>query len=135
MIRFLPFLFLFLCAVDSRSGEAPTPGSATRSAILGKVNDEFLRVRPCGIEPSSPSGYQVDHLAVEEEWACIAGSARYHGPEGPFSVAFLALLKWKCGCWKVVSISFNAKEVTRQRFLGLHTVPPSILPRWIRWSR
>lgn len=135
MKRILSFLLLGLFfATGAHSGEADTPDPDTRSAILASVNAEFLRIQPCGVE-TGPSRYQVDHLAVEDEWACLAGSARYHGPSGPFAVKFIALLKWKCGCWEVSSISFDADHVTRQKFVGLRQVPSDILPRWIRWSR
>lgn len=135
MKRILSFLLLGLFFVaTSHAGEADTPGPDTRSAILASVNAEFLRIQPCGVG-TGPSRYLVDHLAVEEDWACIAGSARYHGPAGPFAVKFIALLKWKCGCWDVSSISFNPDQLTRQRFVGLRQVPSAILPSWIRWSR
>jgi hypothetical protein len=135
MTRILPCLLLGLLFVTtSYSGEAETPSPDTRSAILASVNAEFLRIQPCGIE-TGPSRYQVDHLAVEEDWACIAGDARYHGSSGPFEVKFIALLKWNCGCWNVSKISFNPDELTRQQFVGLRQVPSDILPRWIRWSK
>lgn len=135
MKRILPFLLLGLLFVTtSHSGEADTPGPEARSAILASVNDEFIRVQPCGVE-TGPSRYLVDHLAVEDEWGCIAGSARYDGPSGPFAVKFIALLKWKCGCWEVATISFNPDQLTRQRFVGLRQVPSKILPRGIRWGR
>jgi hypothetical protein len=127
-------LFGLLLVTTSHSGEADTPGHGTRAAILASVNAEFLRIQPCGVE-TGPSRYQVDHLAVEEEWACIAGDARYQGHSGPFEVKFIALLKWNCGCWNVSTISFNPDELTRRRFVGLRQVPSDILPQWIRWSR
>lgn len=135
MTRILPVLLLGLLFVTtSPGGEANTPGSDTRSALLASVNAEFLRIRPCGIE-TGPSRYQIDHLAVEDEWACLAGSARYQAASGPFVVKFIALLKWKCGCWDISSISFDADQATRRNFVGMRQVPSAILPRWIRWSR
>jgi len=135
MSRILSYVLLGLLLVTtSHSGEADAPGPDTRAAILASVNAEFLRVQPCGVE-EGPSRYQVDHLAVAEEWACIAGDARYHGHSGPFEVNFIALLKWNCGGWNVSTISFNPDELTRRRFIGLRQVPSDILPQWIRWSR
>lgn len=135
MSRLIPLpLLVLLFATASFSGDAPIPSSGFREPILAAVNAEFLRVRPCGVA-SGPSSYLVDHLAVEGEWACIAGKALYQFPSSPFAVEFIALLKWNCGCWRVASISFDAAHVTRRKFLGMRQVPPAILPRWIRWSR
>ncbi len=117
-----------------QAGESAPPGSTHRSAILAAVNARFLQVNPCGAGAAGPSSYRIDHLAMEEEWACIDGTARYEGSAGPFAVEFIALLKWNCGCWEVSSISFDAGHVTRQKLVGLRRVPPAILPRWIRWS-
>jgi len=134
MSRLIPFsLLVFLFVTPSYSGET-TPPVGLRTAILAAVNPEFVRVRPCGVESGGPSSYWVNHLAVEDEWACIGGTALYQCPSGPFAVKFIALLKWKCGCWKVSSISFDAGHVTRQQFIGRRQVPPAILPAWIRWS-
>jgi len=136
MSRYLPLLLLALLgARPARSGENTAASGSHRSAILAAVNAEFLRVSPCGTEPGSPDRYQIDHLQLQDEWACIAGSARYQCVGSPFAVDFIALLKWNCGGWKVASISFNARQVTRQKLVGLRQVPPAILPRWIRWSR
>lgn len=135
MTRILPLLFLglvFLSSAQAGDGHFVTP--AQRSAILASVNEKFLRVQPCGIA-TGPSRYLVDHLETEDEWACIAGSARYDGHTGPFEVKFISLLKWNCGCWQVSSISFDADNVTRRKLVGLRQVPSAILPRWIRWSR
>jgi len=137
MFRLLPFsIVLFLSLTNAHSGETGFSGfaSSSRSTILATVHPEFARVRPCGLA-SGPSGYSVDHLALEDEWACIAGSAVYHCSPGPFAVKFIALLKWNCGGWKVISNSFDADRVTRRQFVGMRQVPPAILPRWIRWSR
>jgi hypothetical protein len=135
MSRILSYLLLGLLLVTtSHSGEAEASGPHTRAAILASVNAEFLRVQPCGVA-EGPSRYQIDHLAVAEDWACIAGDARCHGHSGPFEVNFIALLKWNCGGWNVSTISFNPDELTRRRFIGLRQVPSDILPQWIRWSR
>lgn len=134
MTRILPLLFLglaFLSSAQAGDGLFVAPGH--RSAILASVNEEFLRVQPCGIA-TGPSRYLVEHLAIEDEWACIAGSARYEGHTGPFAVKFIALLKWDCGCWQVSSISFDAANVSRRKLVGMRQVPSAILPRWIRWS-
>lgn len=125
---------LFCLVSMIRAGEAVSPGSTHRAAILAAVNARFIQADPCGAGGTGPSSYRIDHLAMEEEWACIDGTARYEGSAGPFAIEFIALLKWNCGCWEVSSISFNAADVTRQKLLGLRRVPPAILPRWIRWS-
>ncbi len=131
------YLFLTLSAswilavlVPAQAGDH---GSNHRAAVLDAVNVEFSRVHPCGVD-SGPSGYRIDHFAIGDEWACIAGTAVYHGSAPSFGVKFIALVKWKCGCWQVSSISFDADRVTRQEFVGWRRVPPSILPAWIRWS-
>ncbi|MBU6179596.1 MAG: hypothetical protein KGR69_08015 [Verrucomicrobia bacterium] len=133
----IPALVLstLLCLVSLvQAGEAVSPGSAHRAAILAAVNARFIRVNPCGAGGAGPSSYRIDHLAMEEEWACIDGTARYEGSNGPFAVGFIALLRWNCGSWEVSSISFNPEDVTRQKLIGVRRVPPAILPRWIRWS-
>lgn len=133
MTRFFTLLLpVLLLATSGRSGEGSASGH--RSAILGSVHQEFLRVQPCGVA-AGPSRYLVDHLALEEEWACIAGSGRYQDHPAPFAVEFIALLKWHCGSWKVVSLSFDPDHATRQSFVGNRRVPFGILPRSIRWSR
>jgi hypothetical protein len=124
----------FLFAATSFAGASSQAAPAIRDDLLAAVNAEFLRIRPCGVE-SGPSRYLVDHVATEGEWGCMAGSARYAGPAGPFAVEFIALLRWKCDGWRVASISFNAAEASRPRLVGLRQVPPSILPRSIRWRR
>lgn len=135
MSRYLPLLLLALLgASPATSGDQSSVSGSHRTAIIAAINPEFIRVSPCGTQPGSPEGYLVDHLQLQEEWACIAGSARYQCASGPFAVEFIALLKWNCGIWKVSSISFDAKHVTRQKLIGLRQVPPAILPRWIRWS-
>jgi hypothetical protein len=135
MTRFLSLLLLALLgASPAWSGDTTSVSGSHRSAILAAVNAEFLHVDPCGTGSAGPSNYRIDHVAMEDEWACLAGSARYQCENGPFAVDFIALLKWNCGCWNVSSISFDAKHVTRQKLIGLRRVPTAILPRWIRWS-
>lgn len=122
-----------LLATTAWSGDCPPSDACLQGPILAAVNSEFVRASPCG-DSTGPSRYLIDHLAFEDEWACIAGTARYQCRSCPFEVKFIALLKWKCGCWQVSAISFDAGHVTRRQFIGHRRVPSAILPRWVRWS-
>ncbi len=137
MSRFSAILVVllgFLFSASFASAKPYQPGPGMRGELLAAVNAEFARIRPCGGE-SGPYRYAVDHVAVEREWGCMAGKARYRGPSGAFAVEFVAILRWKCDGCRVVSISFDPSNTSRQKLAGLRQVPPAILPRSIRWKR